>query len=264
MKRRNIVISVIIGLLVLTIAGSVFAFPRQNQSVPSKNPVQTPNMPVAPRYGYQNPNAPTSPMFGRGRRFEIPGLGPLNTFGRPFNSEINKELIEAKMKLTFAEALNAMNLDKEQAEKIYDVLNEAKEELQEINDKIVKEYNIAVDAVVNKDDETLEKAKEKIQSLIEEKKDLIEETFEKVKSEITVEQLEKLMNYFAQEMKSKFENRFGAFKNKLENLPPQAKKKLKENIRNRFKNFSAILKDSNLPGFLLSDQFLEVLKAYTE
>jgi uncharacterized lipoprotein YehR (DUF1307 family) len=227
--KKSVLISFIVGLVILLIAGSIFAFPR---NTPGKVGGAGFNM-AAPRYN-QNVQVPRQPEFCMGTPMGL-GLG----FGRPFDSEEMQEFAEARMKLVFAEVLNAMDLSKEQAEKIYNVLNEAKTELQQISEKLMEKHEEAYQAAVKGDDKALDEIKEDIQDLLEERAEIIEEALEKVKSEITVEQLEKLMNQFG------FQNRF------------RFNEKIAAGIRNRAMNLRGYV-----PGFIFTDEFMEVLQDF--
>ncbi|MDI3495382.1 MAG: hypothetical protein PWQ72_1509 [Pseudothermotoga sp.] len=234
--KRSILISVITSLVILLVAGSIFAFPRNTSGKFGGPGFNT----TVPRNNYQAAPAPcgTGPAFGM-------GVG----LGRPFDLEEKQEFVEARMKLVFAEVLNTMDLSKEQAEEIYDILNKAKAELQEIAEKILEKHNEAYQAAINSDNDALEKARDDIQELVKERAELINETYDKIKSVITVEQLEKLTNRFGFQYRQRFNGGLSTgARNRFMNYSPAT------GVKNRFMNY--------LPGFILSDEFLEVLKDF--
>lgn len=263
--KRSVVMFIVVGLLILGITGSIFAFPGPNKPL-SK----------AQQQGQPQPMAP-----GRAGGMGMGFMGPMSNNGIPGRGLANPELRDAQLKLMIANALNAMGLERSQIEEIYNVVKKAKEDLKEIDNKILEEYQNALEAIVKKDDEELQKAQDKIKSLIEEKRELKDEVLSKIKSKITVEQFEKLMEYFKQEIKSRFENakqdiksKFENAKENLDNFTQGAREKLskfKELYQERYQEMLEKLRDSvtdifenKLFNILLSDQFAEVLELYLQ
>jgi len=263
--RRNILVFIITGLLIFSIASSIFAFPNPSKPIPKPQPQMAPAQ--VGRMGFMGPVS----MGG------LPGqdLGP----------NVNPELRDAHLKLMIAKALNAMELERNQIEDIYNILSNAKKDLEEIDNKILEEYQDALEAVIKGKEEDLKKAQKKIDSLLKERDEIRREVLEQIKSKITVDQLEKLMKYFQQNMKSRFENNIRDLKDRFEGLTQRLRERLSNNNQFKDKNFPKFrefnqeklqemlmrLRDSmtkifenRLVNILLSDQFIEVLEMYLE
>jgi hypothetical protein len=222
-------------------------------------------------------------------------LGVVATASPGFRNDMDGEILELRLQIQIANAINAANLSPEQLGQVYDLAKSTRDELEALKERVTNTLEETLEKAISGEEATfpeIDSTRTRMQSIVE-------NYLSGLKSVITVEQAENLAEYFRERplanrsevyeknppIRERIEERLPEIEEQMRqqfrNLPPEAQERLKNlDVDERMKVMKEKMTDrlnASKPGIverpmqnkfttqrlamvLLSDEALEVME----
>jgi arsenate reductase-like glutaredoxin family protein len=158
-------------------------------------------------------------------------LGVVGTAAPGLKNAMDGEILELRLQIQIANAINAAGLSPEQLGQVYDLAKSTREELVALKERVTNTFEDTLEKAISGEEATLPE----MDSIRIRMQSIVENYLNGLKSIITVEQAENLADYFSE---MAFGNRADAYKKnaplreRIEERLPEIEKQLRQQFRN--------------------------------
>ncbi|PZC51801.1 MULTISPECIES: DUF5790 family protein [unclassified Mesotoga] len=158
-------------------------------------------------------------------------LGVVGTAAPGLRNAMDGEILQLRLQIQIANAINAADLSPEQLGQVYDLAKSAREELEALKERVTNTFEETLEKAISGEEATLPE----MDSVRARMQSIVENYLNGLKSIITVEQAENLAEYFSE---MAFGNRADAYKKnaplreRIEERLPEIEEQLRQQFRN--------------------------------
>ena len=158
-------------------------------------------------------------------------LGVVGTAAPGLRNALDGEILELRLQIQIANAINAADLSPEQLGQVYHFAKSTREELEALKERVTNTFEETLEKAISGEEATLPE----MDSIRTRMQSIVENYLNGLKSIITVEQAENLAEYFNE---MAFGNRAGAYKKnaplreRIEERLPEIEEQLRQQFRN--------------------------------
>jgi len=158
-------------------------------------------------------------------------LGVVATAFPGFRSEMDGEILELRLQIQIANAINAANLSPEQLGQVYDLAKSTRDELEALKERVTNTLEETLEKAISGEEATfpeMDSTRTRMQSIVE-------NYLNGLKSIITVEQAENLSEYFRERAlanRSEVYEKNAPIRERIEERLPEIEKQMRQQFRN--------------------------------